>query len=172
MTRLLVKDDIEPEFVEMVLNMLQQKGYFARLCTNFNNQAGVNTTTLSSVRLPLPLKPERQQLIPAMATARAERKAKLAEADALLAGIDDFLLNALGIAPPVEDARRVFAVRGQFAANRIDPHFHSPDFAQIGEMLSQAHCEPLGKLATLSKETWNPRNLEPSRSRTANVSLR
>ena len=44
-TRPLVKDDIEPEFVEMVLNMLQQRVYFARLCTNFNNQAGVNTTT-------------------------------------------------------------------------------------------------------------------------------
>ena len=45
-----------------------------------------------------------------MDTARAERRAKLAEADALLAGIDDFLLDALGIAPPVVDTRRVFAV--------------------------------------------------------------
>ena len=30
--------------------------------------------------------------------ARAERKAKLAQADALLAGIDDFVLDTLGIA--------------------------------------------------------------------------
>ena len=165
-----MKDDIEPEFVEMVLNMLQQRGYFARLCTNFNNQAGVNTKTLSSVRLPFPPKSEREQLIAAMATARAGRWAQLAEANALLAGIDDFLLDALGIAPPVEDTRRVFAVRGQLVANRIDPHFHSPDFARIGETLSQVHCEPLGKLATLSKETWNPRYHEQSTFRYVEIS--
>ena len=169
-TRLLLKDDIEPEYVEMVLNMLQQRGYFARLCTNFNNQAGVNTTTLSSVRIPFPSKPERQRLIAAMDAARAERRAKLAEADALLAGIDDFLLEALGIAPPVEDTRRVFAVHGQSAINRIDPHFHSPDFARISSMLSQVHCEPLGKIATLSKETWNPRDHEQPTFRYVEIS--
>ena len=46
-----------------------------------------------------------------MDAARAERKAKLAEADALLAGIDGFVLDVLGIAPPERELRRVFAVR-------------------------------------------------------------
>ena len=46
-----------------------------------------------------------------MSVALAERKAKLAEADALLTGLGDFVLDALGIAPPPEDSRRVFAVR-------------------------------------------------------------
>ena len=94
-TRLRVREGIEPAFVEMVLNLLRQEGYFARLCTNFNNQAGINTATLASVRIPLPPASQREKLIDMMAAARAERKAKLAEADALLAGIDDFLLDAL-----------------------------------------------------------------------------
>ena len=99
------------------------------------------------------------ELVAMMDAAREERRAKLAEADALLAGIDDFLLDALGIAPPpAEDTRRVFAVRGQAAIDRFDPHFHTPDFARIEGMLSQAHCEPLGSVVTLSKETWKPQD--------------
>ena len=154
-TRLRLREGIEPAFVEMVLNLLRQEGYFARLCTNFNNQAGINTATLGNVRIPFPDAAQRDILVEQMLAARAERKAKLVEADGLLAGIDDFLLDALGIAPPVEDTRRVFAVRGQSAINRIDPHFHSPDFARISQMLSQVHCEPLGSFAALSKETWS-----------------
>ena len=159
-TRLRIRDYIEPEFVAMVLNMLQQKGYFARLCTNFNNQAGVNITTLENVRIPFPSAERRESLVADMLAARAERRAKLAEADALLTGIDDFLLDALGIAPPAEDRRRVFAVRGQTTIDRFDPHFHSPDFTRVDEMLSQAHCESFGNIATLSKETWKPQDHE------------
>ena len=110
-TRLRLREGIEPEFVEMVLNWLQKRGYFARLCTNFNNQAGVNTETLSSVRIPFPPASQRKELVTRMLLARAERKTKLAEADALLAGLDDFVLDALGIALPPEDSRRAFAVR-------------------------------------------------------------
>lgn len=96
------------------------------------------------------------RLVAAMDVAGKERKAKLAEADALLAGIDDYLLDALGITPPAAETRRAFAVRSLSATNRLDPHFHSPDFTRIEQMLSQAHCEPLGNVATFSKETWSP----------------
>ena len=44
-----------------------------------------------------------------MRVARAERKAKLAEAQALLSSVDDFVLGELGIAPP-SDYRNAFAV--------------------------------------------------------------
>ena len=64
-----------------------------------------------------------------MDAARAERRAKLAEAEALLAGIDDFLLDALGIAPPVEDRRRVFAVNlGQMSRQeRLNADYYHPE---------------------------------------------
>ena len=127
-TRLRLRDGIEPAFVEMVLNLLQQKGYFALLCTNFNNQAGINTATLATVRIPLPPAPQREGLVAQMVAARAERKAKLAEADALLAGIDGFLLDALGMAAPVDDGRRVFAVRrGDVGELSINPPAYVPE---------------------------------------------
>ena len=112
--------------------------------------------------LPFPKFSEARQneLTTAMDAARSERKARLAEADALLAGLDGFLLDALGIRPPPEDFRHAFAVYRRGAQQRFDPHFHSPEFALVQEMLSQTQCESLGSIATFSKEIWRPQDHE------------
>ncbi len=70
----------------------------------------INAEEIRQLRIPLPDITEQEKLVAAMDAARAERSAKLTEADALLAGIDDFVLNALDITRPSEDSRRVFAV--------------------------------------------------------------
>ena len=70
----------------------------------------INAEEIRQLRLPLPPISEQEKLVATMDTARAERKAKLAKADVLLAGVDDFVLDALDIKPPPEDFRRVFAV--------------------------------------------------------------
>ena len=70
----------------------------------------INAEEIRQLRLPLPPISEQEKLVTTMDTARAERKAKLAKADVLLAGVDDFVLDALDIKPPPEDFRRVFAV--------------------------------------------------------------
>ena len=139
-TRLRLIEGIEPEFVALVLDLMQKLRYFARLCTNFNNQAGVNTATLANVRIPLPPANQRERLVFVMDAARAERKAKLAEADALLAGLDDFVLEALGIAPPPEDNRRVFAVRLTTAQrlHRINPAYYHPERIGALRLLDEA----------------------------------
>ena len=63
-----------------------------------------------------------------MDAARSERKAKLAEADALLASVDDFVLDALGLTPPLEDTRRAFAVkRGEMSGFQLSPARYTPD---------------------------------------------
>lgn len=127
-TRLRLQKSVESDFVAFVLNMLRQRGYFARLCTNFNNQAGINTTTLANVRIPLPHALERKALLVEMDAARAERKAKLAQADTLLAGIDNFVLDALGIVPPEDEARRVFGVRPSQVGGeeRLNAEYYHP----------------------------------------------
>ena len=154
-TRLRLKDDIDPEFVEMVINTLRGRGYFARLCTNFNNQAGINSTTLSPVRLPFPPKPERERLVASMEAARAERLAKLAQTDALLAEIDDFLLDALGIAPPAEDRRRVFAVRrGDVGDFSISPPAYVPELQRY---LNALRSHPAGTKPLSTYVEVNPR---------------
>ena len=71
----------------------------------------INVNRLVELPIPLPSRPEQREVSDKMDAARAERKTKLAEADALLTGVDDFLLDALGITPPPKESRRVFAVR-------------------------------------------------------------
>lgn len=56
MTRITVKEGVNPYYVAAFFNVLLSIGYWKLLCTNFNNQAGVNTETLKKVRIPVPPK--------------------------------------------------------------------------------------------------------------------
>ena len=153
-TRLRLKEGVEPEFVELVLNWLQQRRYFARLCTNFNNQAGVNIETLSTVRIPFPPAPQRRRLVAGMRSARAERRVKLAEADALLASLDDFVLDALGIAQ-TEDPRRAFAVRrGDMTGLQLSPSRYIPELQLFlnGLRSHPAVSRPLGTYVDINPQ--------------------
>lgn len=54
MTRMTLKDGVNPYYVAAFFNVLLSIGYWKLLCTNFNNQAGINIETLKKVRIPLP----------------------------------------------------------------------------------------------------------------------
>ena len=63
-----------------------------------------------------------------MEAAKTKRSAKLAEADALLSSLDDYLLDRLGLARPPADMRRTYAVRlGTANASRFDPDYFHPE---------------------------------------------
>ena len=149
-TRLRLYDEIQPEFIALLLNMLQGLKYFARLCTNFNNQAGVNIDSLASVRIPLPPHGQRAKLLAEMDAARAARRAKLAEADALLAGLDGYVLETLGL-PANPSQRFVFAIRFfDVKNNRTDPDFHSLRSRSIRDTIEYGRfpAYPVSQLCT------------------------
>lgn len=62
MTRITVKEGVNPYYVAAFFNVLLSIGYWKLLCTNFNNQAGVNTETLKNVKIPLPPKPIQDEI--------------------------------------------------------------------------------------------------------------
>ena len=139
-TRLRLRKGVEPEFVEMVLNLLQRKGYFARLCTNSNNQAGVNSNTLANVLIPFPPAERRKELVDRMLSARSRRNAQLAEADALLAGAGDSVLRALEIETLPEGSQRAFVVRkGDLTQLGLSPAHYVP---QLQTFLSRLRSHP------------------------------
>ena len=150
-----VRDEgISPEFV---FNFLGQDMIRQIATHSFTGSAGQQRVPLTFLQgLPFPAIPKARQLqlVAAMDTARETRWAKLAEADALLAGLDNFVLNALGLTAPESDFRQVFAVRHQAVQQRLDAHFHSPEFAQVQKALSQTNHEPLGNIAVFSTEAW------------------
>ncbi len=119
-------------------------------------QPHINAEEVSALRIPLPKPTEQVNLVAGMDAARATWRAKLAEADALLAGLDGFLLATLGITPPPEDVRKVFAVMSRNVPDRFDPHFYLPALMQNTRMLVKAGAEPLGSLVSFSDEVWKP----------------
>lgn len=66
-TRLLLKNDIaEPFFLSALFNALRSLGFLGILSTNFNNQAGINIETLSSLRVPIPSLSEQRLIVSEM----------------------------------------------------------------------------------------------------------
>lgn len=75
------------------------------------NYPAITEDELANVLIPIPATIKIQKdLVTAMSSAREERRTKLAKADALLAGLDDYLLATLGLIPQPKDERKVFAV--------------------------------------------------------------
>lgn len=97
MTRITVKDGVNPYYVAYFFNLLLSIGYWKLLCTNFNNQAGVNTDTLKAVRIPLPEKSEQDQIVAEIMQRRSEanrlRKEAIAEWNAAKAQFEKELLG-------------------------------------------------------------------------------
>ena len=107
--------------------------------------------------VPLPSIKEQIRLVEGMDAAQTERKNKLAEADALLAGLDDFLIDALGIKPPSEDPRRVFAVRltQPRSDGRLNSDYYHPErmlaLRALDIASKQLTVEPLARVASFER---------------------
>ncbi len=127
---------IEPRFLSEFLNSDIGRLQSARI-SNGAVQANINLGEIGTIEVPIVSKSEQDKLVAAMDSARVSRQAKLAEADALLAGLDSFLLDTLGLAPPPRDERRVFAatvcqVREQSHLNA--DYFHPERILPLREM--------------------------------------
>ena len=103
-----------------------------------SGQPNINKEEFKACPIPLPPVGVQDGLTALMDNARAERKAKLAEADALMKGVDDFVMDALGIAPPARDARKAFAVNfaGLGGEARLDSDYYHPERMEALRALS------------------------------------
>lgn len=81
MTRITVKAGVNPYYISAFFNVLLSIGYWKLLCTNFNNQAGVNTETLKNVRIPLPPKELQDEIATEIMQRRRKANALRKEAD-------------------------------------------------------------------------------------------
>lgn len=134
---LTVKPDTSAKFLSIFLDTrigrLQLNAVRGR-----SAQPHINVDEVSALRVLLPPIAKQEELVAEMDAARAERQAKLAEADSLLASIDDFVLDALRIVPPQEETRRVFGIRRQDALDRMDTSFHQPRYGKLMDSLNAA----------------------------------
>ncbi len=83
-------------------------------------RAALDYGAIRSLRMPLPSLTVQDALVDAMDAARAERNAKLAEADALLAGMDNFVIQTVGVTRP-SSPRSTFALQTKDLTDAINP---------------------------------------------------
>ena len=102
-------------------------------------QKVVTQKSLGEIVVPV-LGHRENELVAGMDAARAERRAMLAEAEGLLAGVDGFVLEALGVPAPAADGRRVFAVNvaQMRRQSRINSDYYHPERTAVLRSLNMA----------------------------------
>ena len=127
--------------IDFLWNLLRLESFLEVAQGAFTGSAGQQRVPASFLKeFPIPLPPLEIQraLVEEMQQARETRRGKLADADALLQSLDDWLLDILGIAPPPADNRQTFAVRFGNLQGRIDSRFYQPYFKHVVDALEKS----------------------------------
>lgn len=96
-----------------------------------SGQPNINKEEFKSFTIPLPDIAEQLRLVADLSAARVARRQMLLESTNLLSGLDEFVLDALGLTLPAPDGRTVYAVRLRDAHQRFDPDYNSPRFRTL-----------------------------------------
>ena len=115
-----------PKYLWIILNYLQRKNLFFRICTNWNNQSGVNVNLLKEVKILLPPFETQSRIVELMDNAYNLKKQKEIEAHQILNSINDYVIDELGIKLPELKGKMCFAVNSkETKGKRIDPKGYS-----------------------------------------------
>lgn len=127
------KEKIIPDFLWLILNIYQQREIFYAICTNWNNQSGIGTELLKSIKIPLPEMGIQQKIVDTYTAANKARLQKDKEAEELLESIDNYLLEALSINPSQEvSSESVFTKKiSEMIGNRLDVSFYKDRFEMV-----------------------------------------
>lgn len=133
MTQIVMNDGYDPEVYAYILNIYRHNRVFYNLATNWNNQSGFAGDRLRALPLPKLSPSDQLELSKKIGDSKEQSKKKLAEADALLASIDDYLLAELDITLPPEpqnttDRRMFRANASDLGGWRFDARVHQYDF--------------------------------------------
>lgn len=148
-----------PEYLWIILNLYQRRTIFYSICTNWNNQSGVNVNLLKSIRIPIFSKEAnvsldyQRKIVAIWLEAFSVERTKEQEAKDLLDSIDDYLLSELGIERPerTENGRFFYTSFKEIEGKRIDPYYNHPYFKKAYNSLHKTPYPALrlGQLSTL-----------------------
>ncbi len=119
-----------PEFVAAFLNTPAGRLQIDRESRQIIGMSNINAEEIRTLQIPLPKLPEQRKLLATLNAARADRVTKIERATALLAGVDRFVLDALGLNLPSFDAQRTtYAIRARAAvtAKKLNPDYFHPE---------------------------------------------
>ncbi len=129
-------------------------------------RANINLEEIGEIVVPVPPLPKQKELLAALDAARGRRKKMLADADALLAGLDGFVLDQLGLTmPPPATHRTTYAVhlRDVVAGKKLYPdYFHPERINAIKAVQSKYPGDRAGTLASIADFRRDQRQVQPN----------
>jgi len=135
-TRIRVDEEaLLPEFLWVILNVYRKANLFFNLCTNWNNQSGINIDLLKTIPIPVPSMSKQRELANTIRDAYQLKGQKEAEAKELLDSIDEYVLRELGIRIPKLESLVTFTVSSEEAEMRVDPYYHQPKFKDLYKVI-------------------------------------
>lgn len=141
------KDIILPKYLWILLNLYQKRKIFFNICTNWNNQSGVGIERLLSLKIPIPNLEIQEGIVTVFENANYIKQANEAEAKKLLANIDAYLLEQLGIVLPdkIEEKNVFYVPFSKVQGNRFDPkpYLSSNEALYKSLFFSKFQCVPL-----------------------------
>ncbi|MBL8098624.1 MAG: restriction endonuclease subunit S [Anaerolineales bacterium] len=104
-------------------------------------RANINLDEIATLPIILPDEKTQKKIIDIFNLSLEQKKQNEAEAEELLASIDEYLLNELGIKLPKSAEstvkNRIFTTSiNQLSENRFDPYYHQESFKQLDKILS------------------------------------
>lgn len=126
-------------------------------------QPNINAQEYRSLVIPLPPMSVQEEVVAELDAAYAAKRAADERATALLASIDDMVLQELGIArlprPDTSLAARMFTVSAaEVNGGRLDSRYYSPHFSENENRLCKSGVWRLGEVVELSRQQWDQRH--------------
>jgi type I restriction enzyme, S subunit len=128
-----------PEFVTAFLNTRAGRVQIDRESRQIIGMSNINGGEIRTLRVPLPGISEQNKLLTLLETARHQRKGKLTDAASLVAGLDSFVADQLGLTVPPTNfsSQRSWGVRlaETMRERRLDPHRFAPRTRELRQMV-------------------------------------
>jgi len=134
---------ILPNFASFFLSSTIGRLQIDCLSRQIIGMTNINAEEIKLIKIPVPPLEIQAQIVAKFEAAYAQKRAKEAEAKTLLAGIDEYLLNALGIRlPEPTEKKKFFYVRAnQVSGGRLDAFYHQSEFEELEKALRNGHYE-------------------------------
>ncbi|MCU0441786.1 MAG: restriction endonuclease subunit S [Bacteroidia bacterium] len=133
-----------PEYVSFFINSSIGRMQIDAVSRQIAGMTNVNAQEVRALKIPVPPIDEQERIAKLYTEARIQRKSTEHQSAKLLDGIDDYLLNELGISLPPEPANtienRTFNTSfTKVSGNRFDPFFNKTYFYDVKESIAKGN---------------------------------
>lgn len=140
--RVRVKENfLLPEFASFFLGSSIGRLQINCLSRQIIGMTNINAEEIKLIKVPIPPIEIQKQIVEKFEMAYQAKRAKEAEAKELLAGIDAYLLDKLGIKPPTSDQptqKTFFTTLSKVTGNRFDPFYNKIEFNEFDKSLNKS----------------------------------